>query len=189
MNKQPQSYNYGTQLFHWASALLVLGMIPLGFAMQDAGAAAKLTLYRAHALSGSLLVLLTMARIAWVLTHDSPQALPVSRLHYVGMKGIHVLLYVVLLIMGASGLAMMALSNLPDVLKGVATTFPDLSKLAARRAHGAGARIYIALLAAHVGGVIRYQLAEGDILSRMGITLFRKRSYGNEKSRGATTAA
>lgn len=156
--------------------------------MQQVEGAAKLPLYRAHALAGSLLLLLTVARIAWVLTHDSPEPLPVSRLHYLGMKGIHILLYAVLLIMAASGLAMMALSNLPDVLKGVATTFPDLSKLAARKLHGAGARMYIALLATHVAGVIRYQFAEGDIFSRMGITLFGGRVYRKDKeSRGATT--
>jgi cytochrome b561 len=174
MIQRSQTYDQGTQLFHWASAVLILGMIPLGFLMQHAAGAVKLSLYRAHALTGSVVLLLTVVRIVWVVTHASPEPLPISRLHSTGMKGIHVLLYAVLLIMTASGLAMMALSTLPNVLKGVATTFPDLSKLPARKVHGVGARIYVALLAAHVGGVLRYQFVEGDIFSRMGVTLFGK---------------
>lgn len=187
MIQRPQTYDQGTQLFHWASAVLILGMIPLGFLMQHAAGAVKLSLYRAHALTGSVVLLLTVVRIVWVVTHASPEPLPMGRSHYVGMKGIHLLLYVVLLIMAGSGLSMMALSTLPDVLKGMASTFPDLHSLAARKVHGAGARIYVALLAAHVGGVLRYQLAEGDIFSRMGISLFRRRGDWKRKQREAET--
>jgi len=175
MSQQPTKYDTGTQLFHGVSAALIIVMLPLGFLMQKGSGTAKLVLYRAHVSMGLVVLLFTLARIVWRMRHVSPEPLTLSRPHHLGMEGIHVLLYAVLLILAASGVAMLALSTLPEVLKGAVTVFPNLSDLAPRKVHGAGARIYIALLVAHVGGVVQYQLTKGDTLGRIGLKLLGQR--------------
>lgn len=171
MTERPASYDRGSQLFHWLSAVLILGLFPLGFLMQDATGTTKLVLYRGHVVVGIVLFLLTLGRIVWRLRHRAPEPLPMSRIHWMGMEGIHLLLYVVLFVLSGSGVALLALSTLPDALAGAGAGFPDLSELPPRQAHGLAARLYIALLLAHVGGVVVYQLREGDTLSRMGLRL------------------
>jgi cytochrome b561 len=161
--------------------VLIFGTIPLGFAMQKASGGAKLASYRAHAGIGVLILLLTLGRIVWVATHVAPEPLPVSRGHYWSMKGVHILLYVVLLVIAGSGLAMMALSTLPQVLKGMTATFPNLHTLPVRRLHGAGVRIFAVLLLMHIGGVLRYQIIESDVLARIGVTLFAPSKGNNDR--------
>lgn len=169
MNR-PSTYDRGTQRFHWVSALLILSMIPLGFLMQDAEAETKLLLYRLHCSIGLLLLVITLTRVIWRIKQPVPAPPPgMGKLHVRGLEATHVLLYLVLLALSASGIAMLALTNLPDVLSGASGNYPDMSELGPRRAHGAGAFAYIALLVAHIGGVIVHQVRHGGSMQRIGV--------------------
>ena len=92
-----------------------------------------------------------------------------EKLHVRGLEATHVLLYAVLLALSVSGVAMLALSDLPQVLSGASGDYPDLAELGPRRAHGAGAFTYIALLIAHIGGVILHQVRHGGSFQRIGV--------------------
>ena len=169
MNK-PNLYDRGTQRFHWLSAVLILAMIPLGFLMQDATGETKLLLYRAHCAIGLLLVVITLARIIWRIKQPVPEPPSgMGTLHVRGLEATHLLLYAVLLGLSVSGIAMLALTSLPEVLTGASTSYPDMVELGPRRAHGAGVFVYIALLVAHVGGVIVHQTRHGGSLQRIGV--------------------
>ena len=85
------------------------------------------------------------------------------------MKLIHASLYVVLLVLVVSGIVLNIQSGFIDVLRGATTEIPDFGEFGSRRAHGSLARIYIALLVAHIGGVVVHQLRHGHVFARMGI--------------------
>ena len=155
---------------HWASAILILGMLPLGFLMQNAGAGDRLLWYRVHGMVGFAVLLLTMARLAWKLFDVKPAPTPgLTGVHLRGMELVHVFLYLVLLVLVGSGIALNIQSGLLDVLRGAANDFPHLTDFGSRRAHGVLARIYIALLVAHIGGVAVHQFRHGHAFARMGI--------------------
>lgn len=165
-------YGRVAQGLHWVSALLILALIPMGFWMQSVAEADKLAIYRVHAVLGMLVLLLTLVRLFNHWFEPSPAPPPgLTGAKLMAFKGIHVLLYVALLVLAISGIGLNLVSGLSDILFGGASgPIPgDFSQFAPRAIHGLMARVYIGLLVAHVGGVLTYQMSEGDTLGRMGL--------------------
>ena len=177
------AYGRRAQLFHWVSAILILVMIPLGFLMQNVESeATKLLLYRGHAFIGVLVLLLTLLRILWRWIDNEPLAPQgIEGLHLRAFKITHVLLYLVLLVIAASGVGTILLGGMGDILSGVSTEgLPtELGDLPPRIAHGVTARIYIALLAGHMGGVLLHQFTKSDVMGRMGWKGWKSRGFVN----------
>ncbi|MCR9200201.1 MAG: cytochrome b/b6 domain-containing protein [Planctomycetaceae bacterium] len=173
MQLKSTTTSYGTVavVLHWLSALLILGMIPLGFLMQRADEGTQLLLYRMHVAVGAVVLLLTLARVTWKLFDTRVLPVPgLAGVHVWGMIGIHGLLYLGLLALLVSGVILNVQSGLIEVIQGSSIeAIPDLSGFTARAAHGNLARIYIGLLIAHIGGVIVHQVRYGHVLVRMGI--------------------
>ena len=120
-------------------------------------------------MAGFTVLLLTMARLVWKLFDVKPAPTPgLTGVHLRGMELVHALLYVILLVLAGSGIALNVQSGFLDVLRGVTQDFPDFAEFGARRAHGTLARIYIALLVAHIGGVVVHQFRHGHAFARMG---------------------
>jgi len=160
------------QIFHWVSAVLIVLMMPMGFAMQNIEAeTTKVLIYQIHAATGIVVLLLTIARVIWKRIDVSPE-LPVgfSAFHAFGFKAVHFLLYALLLVLATSGIGILAVSEMGDILFGSSTAIipQDLSDLPPRNAHGVMARLYIALFVAHVGGVLLHQFTKSDVMARMG---------------------
>ncbi|MFI5183202.1 MAG: cytochrome b [Vicinamibacteria bacterium] len=175
-----QTYDAWFKRFHWVSALLILGLLVGGFLMPGVGGeVGKIRLYGCHVLLGIVLLGVTLARILRRSTRATPEALPMGRIHHFGMEAVHALLYVGLLILTGTGLGMLFLTELPQVLRTELGPIPDFSSLMPRRVHGFVARIYIALVLAHVAGVLRYQIFDGDTLARMGVRMSFRRFGGS----------
>ena len=155
----PDEHTRRVQVLHGMSALLILLMIPLGFYMQRIESQPlELLAFRIHVLLGIVILALTL--------------LPdLSPLHARMVGIVHVLLYLVLLGLSISGLILLMQSGLAGILLGQsAEPIPaNLNEYLPRKAHGAEARIYIALLLSHVAGVLIHQLTKGEVLARMGI--------------------
>lgn len=166
-----QRYGRVAILLHWTSAVLILGMIPLGFLMQNADDGSRLFLYRTHAIVGALILLLSLVRLGWKLNDTKPAPTPgLEGLHLRGMQGIHVLLYALLFALTVSGIVLNLQSGLIDVLRGASQGgIPGFDEFRSRAAHGSLARVYIGLLVAHIGGVMVHQIRHGHVLDRMGI--------------------
>lgn len=166
--------NYGrvAQAFHWMSALLIFTMLPLGMMMTNIGeGATKTTLYQAHIIIGLLVLVLTVLRIVWAFIDQRPDTLtqmPAWR-QFV-FKAVHILLYVLLLVLSVSGLRILFAVG-PEL--SFATLSPEAISLAVPQPnlHGIVSKVYIALLLAHIGGAIWYQVTKADTLSRMGVTI------------------
>ncbi len=169
------AYSDRIQILHWLSAVLILLMIPLGFAMQRIESQSlQLGAMRFHVLLGFVVLGLTLLRVVWRWVDDSPDPLPdLSDLHRRGIGMVHVLLYLLLAGLSISGVLLLVQSGLGLTLMGLSgDPVPvNLSESLPRQAHGLEARVYIALLVAHLGGIVVYQFSKGDVLSRMGIRM------------------
>ena len=86
-------------------------------------------------------------------------------------KGVHGLLYVAILGLAGSGIAMIVLSGAGEILFGSASgPLPDFWDFAPRYGHAAMAWLMGALLVLHVGAALYHQFVLKDrLLSRMGV--------------------
>lgn len=174
MSDSAQPYSRITQITHWASALLILGMLGVGLAMTRIGEGeAQEALYNAHVGMGLGALVLTAVRLVALAVHRWPSPPPgLSPLNERAFTGTHVLLYVLLVGLLASGIGMLALSGMALVPGSVVPV--DIDNVPPRMAHNVLSKVFIALLLVHVAGVVRYQLGKGDTLERMGVPWFSR---------------
>jgi cytochrome b561 len=166
------------KLFHWTSAVLVLGLIGLGLYMVHGTAdlMQKFVLYQWHKSFGITVYGLTLARLVWRATQRSP--LPPKTLSMAERTlaaGAHLLLYAGLIALPVTGFLMSAASPLgiPTVWFGLVTIphplDPDpvlFERL--RLAHQLIAWALALLLVGHVGAALRHHLIKrDDVLRRM----------------------
>ena len=170
----PERYGRVAVAIHWISALLIIGLMVAGF--RAAGLTdpiAKASVLRIHAPIGTAVLLLTLIRLAWWLFADVKPADPagVPRLQSIAAKAVHGLLYVAILGLAGSGIAMLALSGAGDILFGTAPgPLPDFWDFAPRYGHAALARLMVILLILHVGAALYHQFILKDrLFARMGV--------------------
>jgi cytochrome b561 len=155
---------------HWAGALFVMGALLTGF--QAAGLAdsyAKVVVLRAHAGFGILTAASTLARLGWWWIDRRPeQVVGTGKLQARAASATHLLLYLLLVAMAASGIAMLALSGAATVLSGAEApaSLPDFWDYSPRLPHGAGARLLIALVVLHIGAAFYHHFIRRDGLLR-----------------------
>lgn len=176
MALKSSSDRYGTVAvaIHWLSAALVLGLLVSGFrAAGTLDPEAKAGLLRIHAIVGSTVLLLTFVRIAWWLFVDRRPADPAGtpRIQARTAHAVHLLLYMALFGMAASGIGMLVLSGAAGILiAGVPGPLPDFLQYPPRLAHGFGALFLLALVVAHLAAALYHQFVLRDrLLARMGI--------------------
>ncbi|WP_419908165.1 cytochrome b [Hoeflea sp.] len=169
LKSNPQQYGTVAVSIHWVSALLIIILLGTGLrADQMADSAARIAVLRVHVVLGLTILLLTLARIAWWLFADSKPASVVTVLWQHRLSGaVHLLFYVVILGMAASGIGMLILSGAaPLIFEGAAGTLPDFDLYPPRRAHGFGARLMIALFVLHTGAALYHHVFKRDGLMR-----------------------
>ena len=138
---------YGTVAItiHWVAAALIVALLVSGFRVSGAvDPAAKAVFLRFHAAMGMAILVLTLARIAWWWFADSkprPVAGQPALLHRAA-TAVHVLFYVVILGIAASGIGMMVLSGAGQIVFGGASgALPDFWNYLPRVPHGIGVRV------------------------------------------------
>lgn len=154
---------------HMVSALLIITLIPLGVVMARIGeGSAKTTLLRVHVCIGLTVFALTLVRVVWSFLDDrpdEPSGLPDWRRRT--RKGIHIGIYVTVLVMALSGITLLVGSGAglnPFSLE------PGLinNDLPQRTVHAIVSKLLLLLLVFHVVGVTSAQ-TRGDVIGRMGI--------------------
>lgn len=163
------------RLFHWAVAVGVFVMIPVGIGMTS-GALEGIQdeLYIVHKGLGTALLVLVLARVAWRLTHrppPMPDSMPAGQRRTA--RWVHGALYTLLVIMTVSGYVRTVGDGFPiellDAL-GLPTLLPEMPEVAGWMVlvHKASAYSLAALVAAHIGAVVHAQLyARHDVLRRI----------------------
>jgi cytochrome b561/polyisoprenoid-binding protein YceI len=167
-----QRYSWGAIVLHWAIALALAFQLALGFSMpkDERGFA----LFQLHKSVGITILLLTLARLAWRLTHRPPPAVEGGFQGFLA-KAVHTLLYVFMVAMPLTGWAVVSTSpiQVPTLFWG-AIPWPHLPlpgslNETAEETHEILAWIGIALIALHVAGALRHQfLVKDGLLRRMG---------------------
>lgn len=162
------STRYGTVAvtIHWISALVILALMGSGFrAGSLVDSAAKASVLSVHVPLGITVLLLTLARVAWWVFVDRkpPHMEGDPAWQRASAKAVHVLFYVVIFGMAASGIGMMVLSGAGSILfSGSAVPLPDFQDYAPRLPHGLGARLMVALLFLHIGAALYHHFIRKD---------------------------
>ena len=168
-------YAFPAKLFHWSVAILVLGMIPVGIALnslpqgpiQDA-------FYAAHKSTGFVVLLLMIGRLGYRLTHPAPPPEPTTPRWQIGVShAVHWTLYAILLVMPIIGWAGSNAFGAPVSVYGL-FTLPDLvtkdeplskTLLAIHATLGITAA---ALITLHIAAALYHRLVRRDaVLARM----------------------
>ena len=164
LKSTPQIYGKVARFLHWASAILILIMFPIGLTMANmADTSLKTLLYLIHVNLGFLVLILTAIRVVWRFiepTPSIPDNLPPARQWL--FKAIHLGQYVVLIGLTLTGTGtFIAAGPLTDQLpETIATILPA--------AHSLLSKVFMGLLLAHLVGLFEYQFTKGDVLTRMG---------------------
>lgn len=160
---------------HWVVGLGIIGTLVLGLYMVDMPfSPGKLQFYSWHKWAGMTLLVLTIIRLAWRLSHRAPELPetmgPLSRL---AAHAGHWLLYVLMLLIPLSGWLMSSAQGFPVVWFGV-WQLPDLvSKNAElgellKNTHIILNYTLIVTLIGHIGAALHHHFIKKDtVMSRM----------------------
>ncbi len=171
MSKKSNQNQYGSIAvsIHWLSALLILFLIGSGLTANGIeDNSVKSLILRVHVPIGILVLLLTITRIIWwIFVDKKPQPISMPSWQKRVSQAVHILLYVVILGMTASGIGMMILSGAgPIIFGGNSAELPNFWEYAPRTPHGIGARVILALLILHAGAAIHHHFVKKDGLLR-----------------------
>lgn len=173
LKSSAQRYGALPIAIHWISALAVLVMLASGLAaVNTPDAAAKLGILRVHVSIGACVLILTLLRIVWWLVFDRKPAAPrdLPGWQTAIARFVHYGLYVVLVVMLASGIALAILTGLVPLLLGAPGAVPNFQAFAPFIGHGLGAWALIGLIALHTGAALYHQFVRRDrLLARMGV--------------------
>ena len=179
MKSRPDQYGSIAVTIHWLSALAILGLLFSGFvAARTLDPVLKMGLLRLHVPLAITVLVLTLGRIAWWLVADRKPG-PIAGTpawQEAGARAVHLLLYLVLIVMFGSGIALLAMSGAGPVIMAGVGTLPDFTNFPPRAGHGFGAFALALLLVAHVAAALYHQLVRRDnIFGRM---WYRRASEG-----------
>jgi len=168
-------YTATAKSLHWVMAVLIIGLLALGFYMEDLPLSPdKLKLYSWHKWAGVTAFLLVLVRLAWRAGHRPPP-LPASmpKLLQLAAHGGHLALYGLMLAMPLSGWLMSSAKGFQTVWFGL-LPIPDL--LAKDKAlgnllqnvHATLAVLFVLILVGHVAAALKHHFIDrDDILTRM----------------------
>lgn len=166
MKSTSSKYGNVAITIHWLSALFILALLGSGFrAGSLVDSAAKASVLSVHVPLGIIILLLTLARVAWWVFADRKPNHQTGDPAWQTMsaKVVHFLFYIVIFGMAASGIGMMILSGAGSILFGGSDTpLPDFWNYLPRIPHGIGARVMVALLVLHVGAALYHHFIKKD---------------------------
>jgi cytochrome b561 len=164
-------------VLHWLSAVLLLLALGMGsqvLAELPNTAPDKLGALKGHMLLGGVILLLTLTRL---LVRQMTAHPPAARSGMAWADRLapqmHGALYVLVLIMVGSGIAMSLTFDLPSVVFGGQGSLPpDFHVALARRVHGAASKLLGVFILLHVAAALFHQFVKRDaLLTRMGFGL------------------
>lgn len=168
----PTRYGAVAITIHWVTAAGIVVAFALGWLADHADdPGAEVTLLRGHIVFAVSVVVLTLLRILWWIVADRrPEPGPDQpRWQMWTASAVHIALYVIILLMGTSGITTLISSDaVPALMAGA--PLPDFEMFLPRKAHGLMAYLLVLLLAFHIGAALYHQFIRRDrLLARMGV--------------------
>lgn len=180
-----KSYNKVAVRLHWTIGGLIVLMLMVGFLMgyiPKENLSLKVMVYNWHKTIGLLILVLSILRLVWKLTHKAPAPLPgLKNWEALLAKSVHALFYVFMIGMPLVGWAMISTSKFPSFFfNWTKLRIPELpfwqglDKAAKHgvheffeESHEVLAYAAIALILLHVFAALKHHKAGKDILVRM----------------------
>ena len=165
-----KGFGSGARIFHWLVLLLLLVQIPAGIAMIAPALEQEAIdrLFVLHKGLGVVLLLVVAARALWRLTHPAPpMSETIPEMERRMATTAHWVIYAVLLVVAGSGYVHVVGDGFPiemmDAL-GLPTLLPLMPEVAkwASLVHRFSTFLLVALVAVHVGEVLRHHLVLRD---------------------------
>jgi cytochrome b561 len=164
---------------HWAIALAIFCALALGWSFDYFSGSTKSAMIGLHKSLGITILLLSLARLGWRLTHRAPPlpvTMPVWQQH--AAYTVHFLLYLAMIGIPLSGWAMTSASGHNIVLYGLVPwpQMPVLPTLANKQEvaqtmfsiHSTGALMFAVLIAGHAAaGMFHHFIERDDVLLRI----------------------
>ncbi len=169
-NDMSQKYSKATIIIHWFSTLLIFGLFFLGLSLESLQPSEKLDLLKPHASLGFLLFLLTIVRSILFFKSPRPDNLQTgSKINDKLVHYIHNGFYILLLLIGISGVVTMIVGGYGDALGANDwQLIKDSETLPSLKAHGTLSFLMMALVVLHVIGVAKhYLLTKENTLKRI----------------------
>lgn len=175
------TYGSVAKALHWATALLILTLVPLGFVAvawpydTSDSLATKALLFSVHKTLGVGVFFLALARIAWALSQPRPAPLhPNRRLETTLAEAVHWALYVALVAVPLTGwVHHAATTGFAPIWWPLGQTLPFVPRSTAlaeatASLHRAFVFLLLGSLALHVAGALKHQIVDRDgTLARM----------------------
>ena len=171
---QVRRHHLALVALHWLLAILIPVALVMGSAVLSKipnSSPEKIDALKGHMIAGGVILLLMLVRVVVRrVTVHPPAATTGFRLADKVAVIAHLLLYVAVLAMAASGISMAVVADLPAVVFGAQGALPaDFANLPARTVHGVVAKVLMALIALHIAAVVYHQWVRRDgLLARMG---------------------
>lgn len=168
-------YTRTAKSLHWLMALMIFGLLGLGFYMSDLPLSPqKLKLYSWHKWAGVTVFLLTLVRLAWRATHQPPlMPWQMSKLQQIAAHVGHVGLYLLMLAVPLSGWLMSSAKGFQTVWFGV-LPIPDLLPKNKELGdlllsiHQGLNLLLVVLLLTHIAAALKHHFIDrDDVLIRM----------------------
>ncbi|OGS97599.1 MAG: hypothetical protein A3K04_03580 [Gallionellales bacterium RBG_16_56_9] len=163
---------------HWLLAVAIFAALGLGIFVLDGMQAtnpSKLGLLQVHVIGGIAILLLTVVRLIVRIRTPAPAPFVSDNRKMDKLaSGIHHLLYLLVIVAAASGMALAFSSDLIGILFGhSATPLPrDFEDYAAHEAHGLVTSVLLFAIIVHVAGALKHRfILKDELFSRMS---FRK---------------
>lgn len=168
-----EKYSKRIIIIHWLTLALLVAAWFLGDSVNDARHEGGATIagYMVHSLVGGAVLLLTLLRLAFRRTDGIPPALGDTLLDKVA-KGVHHLLYALLIVLPLSGIMQVLTSNIGKALMaGDASLLPKkFEGVPAHGVHEILVTVLIVVAVVHVLGALKHQFVTKDnIMARMSL--------------------
>lgn len=170
---QTKRYSKLTSALHWLGALLIIGLIVVGQMMEDMQGAERLQLLDLHRKVGLFTGFVFLLRLIFFFVHARPAADP-SWPRWQGKiaKALHAVLYLLPIVMVASGMASMMIFGLDRYIAsgdiaGYITASEDVPPLAI---HAIVAKLLVASVVLHVAAALYHHFVQKDgIMNRISL--------------------
>ncbi|WBU31753.1 cytochrome b/b6 domain-containing protein [Rhodopseudomonas palustris] len=171
LHSSSDQYGSVAVTIHWLTAVLIVIALLTGFRAAAAeDVAAEAALLRVHLPAAALVLVLTVVRVVWWLgIDDKPEPIDgAPRSQQLVAGAVHLLFYVVVFGMIASGIGMMLASGAaPAIFSRDVPALPEFWHYRPRIPHGLGARLLVLLLIAHLAAAMYHHLRGDRVFRRM----------------------
>ena len=166
--KNIDSYHVFSKSIHWITALLILGLLFIGFYMSTLTFSEdKLSLYGWHKSFGLLVLILTGVRVVWHVVKRKPVPLNThKKWEHLFARLVHIFLYLALFIMPLSGWVMSSAGDF--TVKFFGYHMPDLTQKSealfnsSRELHEILAYILLLIIGLHMVGALKHHFVDRD---------------------------